>query len=318
MSTEVSQMHKYVTCSTLYFLFCFLFFFSSRTAKLSQLCQSFTVCIQKNLWILPAVQRSTSSVLCVYWSKQNESQDGRVEVSCDQLRWYLSTESVQHENIFFFFFKVWTWSTVVSPFHPPTPPAAVQMQSFTPAGGESEMWGRAEWNGEPVLVFMMRKRERDRERKREKLRPSVFFPPPCHTVTRRAAALLIGEQEEREGAGSTDQGSAAISQCFDQWSGAVSGSSPLSPLCLPQFLHPTPDISPLLIAAGPVDRGGPPWPSTVRGWCSSGTDAGHLHVQREGVSRGQSRHGLWSLEGGPVCGRDVLIQKTKNVQTPPK
>lgn len=79
-------MHKYVTCSTLYFLFCFIFVFFSRTAKLSQLCQSFTVRIQKNLWILPTVQRSTSSVLCVYWSKQNESQDGRVEVSCDQLR----------------------------------------------------------------------------------------------------------------------------------------------------------------------------------------------------------------------------------------
>lgn len=61
-------------------------FFFSRTAKLSQLCQSFTVRIQKNLWILPTVQRSTASVLCVYWSKQNESQDGRVDVSCDRLR----------------------------------------------------------------------------------------------------------------------------------------------------------------------------------------------------------------------------------------
>lgn len=189
---------------------------------------------------------------------------------------------------FFLFFKVWTWSTVVSPFHPPTPPAAVQMQSFTPAGGESEMWGRAEWNGEPVLVFTMRKRARDRERKREKLRPSVFFPPPCHTVTRMAAALLIGEQEEREGAGSTDQGSAAISQCFDQWSGAVSGSSPLSPLCLPQFPHPTPPT-----------RHQPPSHSSRT--CRQRWPPLALHCQR----MMQQRHRRWPppcTEGGGVTG----------------
>lgn len=189
---------------------------------------------------------------------------------------------------FSFFFKVWTWSTVVSPFHPPTPPAAVQMQSFTPAGGESEMWGRAEWNGEPVLVFTMRKRARDRERKREKLRPSVFFPPPCHTVTRMAAALLIGEQEEREGAGSTDQGSAAISQCFDQWSGAVSGSSPLSPLCLPQFPHPTPPT-----------RHQPPSHSSRT--CRQRWPPLALHCQR----MMQQRHRRWPppcTEGGGVTG----------------
>lgn len=191
-------------------------------------------------------------------------------------------------SFFFFFFKVWTWSTVVSPFHPPTPPAAVQMQSFTPAGGESEMWGRAEWNGEPVLVFTMRKRARDRERKREKLCPSVFFPPPCHTVTRMAAALLIGEQEEREGAGSTDQGSAAISQCFDQWSGAVSGSSPLSPLCLPQFPHPTPPT-----------RHQPPSHSSRT--CRQRWPPLALHCQR----MMQQRHRRWPppcTEGGGVTG----------------
>lgn len=189
---------------------------------------------------------------------------------------------------FLFFLKVWTWSTVVSPFHPPTPPAAVQMQSFTPAGGESEMWGRAEWNGEPALVFTMRKRARDRERKREKLRPSVFFPPPCHTVTRMAAALLIGEQEEREGAGSTDQGSAAISQCFDQWSGAVSGSSPLSPLCLPQFPHPTPPT-----------RHQPPSHSSRT--CRQRWPPLALHCQR----MMQQRHRRWPppcTEGGGVTG----------------
>lgn len=191
-------------------------------------------------------------------------------------------------SFFLFFFKVWTWSTVVSPFHPPTPPAAVQMQSFTPAGGESEMWGRAEWNGEPVLVFTMRKRARDRERKREKLHPSVFFPPPCHTVTRMAAALLIGEQEEREGAGSTDQGSAAISQCFDQWSGAVSGSSPLSPLCLPQFPHPTPPT-----------RHQPPSHSSRT--CRQRWPPLALHCQR----MMQQRHRRWPppcTEGGGVTG----------------
>lgn len=213
--------------------------------------------------------------------------------SCRGVMWSaemipLHRECPTWKYLSFFFFKVWTWSTVVSPFHPPTPPAAVQMQSFTPAGGESEMWGRAEWNGEPVLVFTMRKRARDRERKREKLRPSVFFPPPCHTVTRMAAALLIGEQEEREGAGSTDQGSAAISQCFDQWSGAVSGSSPLSPLCLPQFPHPTPPT-----------RHQPPSHSSRT--CRQRWPPLALHCQR----MMQQRHRRWPppcTEGGGVTG----------------
>lgn len=213
--------------------------------------------------------------------------------SCRGVMWSaemipLHRECPTWKYLSFLFFKVWTWSTVVSPFHPPTPPAAVQMQSFTPAGGESEMWGRAEWNGEPVLVFTMRKRARDRERKREKLRPSVFFPPPCHTVTRMAAALLIGEQEEREGAGSTDQGSAAISQCFDQWSGAVSGSSPLSPLCLPQFPHPTPPT-----------RHQPPSHSSRT--CRQRWPPLALHCQR----MMQQRHRRWPppcTEGGGVTG----------------
>lgn len=44
----------------------------------------------------------------------------------------------------------------------------------------------------------------------------MFFPPipPCPNPG--AAAMLTGEQEERGGAGSADQGSVVISLCIDQ------------------------------------------------------------------------------------------------------
>lgn len=150
----------------------FCFFFSS-TAKLSQLCQSFTVRIQKNLWLLPTVQRSTSSVLCVYWSKQNESQDGRVEVSCDQLRWYLSTESVQHENIFLFFFflslNMKHCSFTVSPSHPTCscPDAVLYPRRW---GVRDVRESRVEWR---TCSGLHDEKESTRQREKKRKTPSI-------------------------------------------------------------------------------------------------------------------------------------------------
>lgn len=56
------------------------------TGILSWLCQSIAVYIQKicisHNPALPSLRAA------VYWSKQNELQDGHTEVSCDWLRWY--------------------------------------------------------------------------------------------------------------------------------------------------------------------------------------------------------------------------------------
>ena len=267
-------------------------------------CAKASVCISRRP-AFPTTQLSSPSMLRVYWSKQNESQDGHIEVSCDWLRWY-STESellskMTISSFFFFFLFVWTRCIVVPQFIPPRPQV----------GGVRGVRSRMEWR----TCFLSLQWERENETEREKvlpIRPSIRVLS-THSSTPPnpgAAAMPIGEQEERGGAGSTDQGSVAISQCIDQWSGAVSGSSPSSPLHLPQSpppQHTSHHISTHIRAAGPADRGAPPWPSTVRGWCSSGTDAGHLHVQKEGASPGQSRRGPWSLEGGPVQGRGVLL-----------
>lgn len=58
-----------------------------------------------------------------------------------------------------------------------------------------------------------------RQREKKSFHPSFHprsFHPLLHAPDPGAAAMLIGEQEERGGAGSTDQGSVAISQCIDQ------------------------------------------------------------------------------------------------------
>lgn len=65
------------------------------------------------------------------------------------------------------------------------------------------------------VVFTVRKREGDRERKGPSIHPCSFHPTPPR-LEPGAAAALIGEQEERGGAGSTDQGSVAIGLCIDQ------------------------------------------------------------------------------------------------------
>ena len=199
-------------------------------------CAKASVCISRRP-AFPTTQLSSPSMLRVYWSKQNESQDGHIEVSCDWLRWY-STESELLSKMtissFFFFFFVWTRCIVVPQFIPPRPQV----------GGVRGVRSRMEWR----TCFLSLQWERENETEREKvlpIRPSIRVLS-THSSTPPnpgAAAMPIGEQEERGGAGSTDQGSVAISQCIDQWSGAVSGSSPSSPLHLPQ--SPPPNTPPI-------------------------------------------------------------------------
>lgn len=56
-------------------------------------------------------------------------------------------------------------------------------------------------------------RENMRQREKESIHLSMIFPPTPFMPKPGAAAKLIGEREERGGAGSTDQ---AIRQSFDQ------------------------------------------------------------------------------------------------------
>lgn len=100
ISTEVSQMHKYATCSILHILFCF---FSPQHSGAELAAPNLHCSHPEDLWIPPTAQLPSSSVLCVYWSKHNESQDGHVEVSCDRLRWYSTGECPTSQYHYYFF-----------------------------------------------------------------------------------------------------------------------------------------------------------------------------------------------------------------------
>ena len=211
-----------------------VFFFSPlnsfHTRELSWLCQSFcvyikTTCISHN----PALLSLHAACLLVKaewitgWSHRGVMW--LVEMILHRER-----TVVQDDNlVIFFFFFVWTRCIVVPQFIPPRPQV----------GGVRGVRSRMEWR----TCFLSLQWERENETEREKvlpIRPSIRVLS-THSSTPPnpgAAAMPIGEQEERGGAGSTDQGSVAISQCIDQWSGAVSGSSPSSPLHLPQSPPP--------------------------------------------------------------------------------
>lgn len=184
------------------------------------------------------------------------------------------------------FFVFWTWFIVVPLFRPPIPISSWPEEVFF----RGVRCGRS--RVENLLSLQWEKEREERERKR--VHPCCFNPP-LHSQT-QGCCILIGEREEGR-----VQLIRSNQPCIDHWSGTVSGFSPSSPLPQsPPLSPPLPFPSAHIRASGPVDRGGPPWTSTVRGWCSSGTYADHLHVQREGVSLGQSRRGLWSPGGGPV------------------
>lgn len=68
---------------------------------------------------------------------------------------------------------------------------AVQMQSSTPTGGESGVWG-AEWR----TCFCLYS-EKERMRQREKVHPSMFFPPiPPHPNPGLLQCWLAGKRRE--------------------------------------------------------------------------------------------------------------------------
>lgn len=74
--------------------------------------------------------------------------------------------------------------------------------------------GGEEQDGVENLFLLHCETENETDREHKSIHHCSFHPS-LHAQT-RAAAMLIGEQEERGGAGSTDQGSVVISLCIDQ------------------------------------------------------------------------------------------------------
>lgn len=241
---------------------------------------------------------------CLIGGSKTTHRMVHTEASCDWLRWY-STESdllskITMSQVGFFLFVcllVWTWCILV----PLLRPLPLQLCNSSPPHPWVSCWGwggETSKNGGPVFFFFALT-----ARKRTHL--PLLFP------SIRPAAVMSISEPERGGAGPTDQGSAVIGLCIDRWSGAASGSSPSSPHT-PTPRDPIPThFWPRIRAAGPEDRGGPPWPSTVRGWCSSGRDAGPHRARREEESQGRSRRGPLSQEGGPVGKRGGVKMSTK-------
>lgn len=206
------------------------------------------------------------------WTKQKKV--GLTEESCVWLRWY-STDSVQDNDIVFFCLFVRSWCIVLFKH----PPAHLQLSRCH--GVEC-----------PCLSLQW-ERKNDTDREQKSIRDCFPIHPPhpdlgcCNSDSRRkeeGQVQLIRDQWWSVCVLIRDQ---------EQWV----GPAPPLPYTNPDVPHPP--ILAQIRAAGPANRGGPPWLSTVRGWCNSGTDAGRLREQKEEGSLGQSRHGPWSLEDGP-------------------
>lgn len=155
------------------------------------------------------------------------------------------------------------------------------------------------WSGVLLLVFTVRKKEWHRQR--AKVHPWLFpHPSILHILTWAAATLTRGGKRRGRFNWSGTSGDQSV------YESEIRSSEWVQPLLspTPTLMSPFhPSILAQIRAAGPANRGGPPWLSTVRGWCNSGTDAGRLREQKEEGWLGQSRHGPWSLEDGP--GRTV-------------
>lgn len=124
------------------------------------------------------------------------------------------------------------------------------------------------------------KRNNDTDREQRSIHVCVSHP----SSTSGPGLLQLWLEEERGGAGSTDQGPVAITLCVNQRSGAVSGSSPSSLLRLPWCPAPT-HFSPDQSSRTCKQR----WPPLA------------LHCQR----MMQQRHRRWPppwTEGGGVTG----------------
>lgn len=149
---------------------------------------------------IPINRLSPSSMLRVYWSKQNESQDGHIEVSCDWLRWY-STEwtVVQDDNIVFSFFfftlnLMHCSSTVQTPY--------LQLSRCSPLSPQVGSQGCEEQHGVDNLFLSLQwERENKTEREKKRERPSIHLSSDPSTPKPGAAAKPICEQKERGGAG---------------------------------------------------------------------------------------------------------------------
>lgn len=145
----------------------------------------------------------------------------------------------------------------------------------------------------PCLSLQWERKINDTDREQKSIRDCFPIHPPhpdlgcCNSDSRRKEEgqfQLIGDQWWSVCGLIRDQ---------EQWVG------PAPPLSYTNPDVPRPPILAQIRAAGPANRGGPPWLSTVRGWCNSGTDADRLREQKEEGWLGQSRHGPWSLEDGP-------------------
>lgn len=138
--------------------------------------------ISRRICISPTAQLPSPSMLCVYWSKQNESQDGHIEVSCDWLRWYSAeSELLSEMTILSFIFFVFSFnmmhcsSTVQTPLHICSCPDAVLEASPIQAGSRG---GCEEQNGvENLFLSLQWERERTRQREKKRESPSIHVRP---------------------------------------------------------------------------------------------------------------------------------------------
>lgn len=191
---------------------------------------------------------------------QSRKRVGHTVESCVWLRWY-STDGVRDNDIVFFVCLLEHDAWYCSNTRCSSP--AVQVS----------------WSGVPLLVFTVRMKEWHRQRAKVHL---WLFPHPSSTSW--PGLLQLWLEEERGGAGSTDQGPVVISLCVNQRSGAVSGSSPSSPLHQP-WCPPSTHFSPDQSSRTCKQR----WPPLA------------LHCQR----MMQQRHRRWPppwTEGGGVTG----------------
>lgn len=247
-----------------------VFLNSSPTSVLSWLCHSFTVYTHK-----PALL-SLSPLLFIGQSRINHRI---VAQRCHVIGW---DDTPQRTSccpwwycIFFFKFD-WTQCIVFLWFRP-----LLRISSSPDVVLYTHGWGWGQ-NREENLFFFSLQWERENEIEREhKSIHYCSFHPSLH-VQIWPATMLIGEQEERGGAGSADQGSVAISLCVDDQEQRVGPAPPL-PQTYPCVLsyHFSPDQSSRTCRQR--------WPPLA------------LHCQR----MMQQRHRRWPppwTEGGGVTG----------------
>lgn len=173
----------------------------------------------------PTTQHSSSSMLRAYWSKQNESQDGHIEVSCDCLRWY-STKSDWLSRRTTSSFFCWTWCFTVPLFR-------LQLSRCSPLCRVRGIQSKMKWS----ICFVLTVREKIRQK--ERVYPSVHVPSPNTLYAKTWGCCKADLWARGERRGGFNWSGISMSLYFDQRSGVVSGSSPSSPLYLPQTL-PTP------------------------------------------------------------------------------